>query len=66
MKCRVLSFLIARDATFSILIGRRTIFKQELMVRRKRDTDGEGVHIGILGDVPEGTLYLKVRISMLT
>ncbi|KAH9219657.1 hypothetical protein DL95DRAFT_384259 [Leptodontidium sp. 2 PMI_412] len=51
MKCRILSFLIAKDATFSILIGRSTIFKLELMVRRKRETDGEGVHVGILGDV---------------
>ncbi|PVH80361.1 hypothetical protein DL98DRAFT_654768 [Cadophora sp. DSE1049] len=51
MKCRNLSFLIARDATFSILIGRSTIFKQELMVRRKREIDGEGAHVGVLGDV---------------
>ncbi|KAG4435316.1 hypothetical protein IFR05_009205 [Cadophora sp. M221] len=51
MKCRILSFLIAKDATFSILIGRSTICKLELMVRRKRETDGEGVHVGILGDV---------------
>lgn len=56
MKCRILSFLIAKDATFSILIGRSTIFKLELMVRRKRETDGEGVHVGILGDVSKGML----------
>ena len=56
MKCRNLSFLIARDATFSILIGRSTIFKQELMVRRKRETDGEGAHVGVLGDVSKGMI----------
>ncbi|KAH7411290.1 hypothetical protein BKA64DRAFT_377985 [Cadophora sp. MPI-SDFR-AT-0126] len=60
MKCRNLSFLIARDATFSILIGRRTIYKEELMFRRKRETDGEGAHVGILGDVSKAE---KARIK---
>ena len=56
MKCRNLSFLIAKDGTFSILIGIRTIRKEELMVRRKRETDGEGAHVGVLGDVSTGMI----------
>jgi hypothetical protein len=56
IKCRVLSFFIARSATFSVLIGRDTIRKHEFMTRGKRDTDGEGVLVGLHGKCAEGML----------
>jgi hypothetical protein len=56
IKCRILSFFIASNAAFSILIGRDTIRKQELMTRGKRDTDGEEVLVGVHGESPEGML----------
>jgi hypothetical protein len=55
MKCRRLSFLVAKKATFMILMGRDTIRKEELMTRQRRETDGEGVLAGIHGKLPEGT-----------
>jgi hypothetical protein len=54
MKCRRLSFLVAKKATFMILMGRDTIRKEELMTRGKRETDGEGALAFIHGKLPDG------------
>jgi len=48
MGCDQLSFLVARDATFSILFGRDTIRKHNIFQRGKRDTDGSKVLPGIM------------------
>jgi hypothetical protein len=54
MKCRRLSFLVAKKATFMILMGRDSIRKEELMIRGKRETDGEGALAFIHGKLPDG------------
>ena len=59
VKCRKLSFLVAKKATFKILMGRDTIRSEELMTRGKRETDGEGVFVGIHGKLSDGTLRLR-------
>jgi hypothetical protein len=59
MKCRKMSFFVANKATFSILIGRDTIKKHKLMTRGERDTDGEGVFVGIHGGPTEGMWTVK-------
>ncbi|KAH7355247.1 hypothetical protein BKA65DRAFT_236538 [Rhexocercosporidium sp. MPI-PUGE-AT-0058] len=53
IKCRNLTFFVASKATFSMLIGRDTIRKQKIMTRGKPDPDGEGVFVGVHGDIPE-------------
>lgn len=54
IKCRRMSFLVAKKATFMILMGRDTIRNEELMTRGKRETDGEGALAFVLGKPSEG------------
>jgi hypothetical protein len=54
IKCRRMSFLVAKKATFMILMGRDTIKNEELMTRGKRETDGEGALAFMLGKPSEG------------
>jgi hypothetical protein len=54
IKWRRMSFLVAKKATFMILMGRDTIKNEELMTRGKRETDGEGALAFMLGKPSEG------------
>ncbi len=61
IKCRNLTFFVATKATFSILIGRDTIRKQKIMTRGKPDPGGEGVYVGVHGEIPEGKDFKTIE-----
>lgn len=54
IKCRTMKFLVASKATFKIIFGRDTIREHGFYERRKCDTDGEGVLIGVHDELTEG------------
>jgi hypothetical protein len=64
MKCRTMKFFVASKATFAILFGRDTIRKHGFYKRSKRDTDGEGVLIGVHDELTEGMLASNLRLRL--
>jgi hypothetical protein len=59
MKCRTMTFFVASKATFAILFGRDTIRKHGFFTRGKRDTEGEGVLIGVHDELTDGMFSAK-------
>ena len=54
LKCRTMQFFVCSKAPFTIVIGRKTIWKHDILTRRKVDTDGDGALVGIHGELSKG------------
>jgi hypothetical protein len=53
-KCKRKTFLVAKESTFDILLGRRTIKEECLLLTRPPDTSGEGVFPGFQTEISKG------------
>lgn len=58
--CRRLTFLVTKLSKFEILLGRKTIFKEQLLQRPPKDLSGEGVYAGYQKGPKKGTPSLQI------
>jgi len=52
--CRTLTFLVSRESTFKILLGKKTIKAEGLFSRKARESLGDGAHIGLQPKISKG------------
>lgn len=58
-KCKKKTFLVAKESTFDILLGRATIKEECLLSIRPPDTSGEGAFPGIQTGISKGRSHMS-------
>jgi len=62
--CRQLTFLVTKLSKFEILLGRKTIKKEQLLQRPPKDLSGEGVYAGYQKGPRKGPSSLQFLVIL--